>query len=246
MNRLVLLFFLLLLASWRQAKAPEVVTVYDTMFELLHGRVKLLTEYSYPKYRDIDSVVTIFDKKGDAIERKTLGGCSCTITMFYKYDKQGKKVAINIKQDGEERILKTVYKFDRNNRLAEEITPTKLLDVIDSTLVKYDAAGNTIQKDHYRGTEHGQLRFRYNDKNLLIETDRFDHDVIVNNNPKPDTLDKAKIPNSRMVYQYKSFDAMGNWLKRLAIDHQNPAVYFGDKPTDSVITTVEVRKISYY
>ncbi len=246
MNRLILLFSLLLLAGCRQAQTPEVVTVYDTMYEILHGRVKQLTEYSYPKTGNADTIITRFNKKGEAVERKTLGNCSCTITMFYKYDKKGKKAAINIKQDGEERILNTLYKFNQNNRITVEITPTKMEDVVDSTLAKYDAEGNTIQIDRYRrGTDHYQWRFHYNDKHLLAEVSRFDN-VNVDNNPAPDTLDKAKIPNSKIVYQYETFDAKGNWLKRLAVDHQNPTFYVGAKPTNSVTTTIEVRKISYY
>jgi hypothetical protein len=251
-KRLILIATSLFTLSCHQAPKPEITTSFDTEFEILHGRVKQLSEaYKDNEYGKPETHVTDFDIHGNAIETTSRGDCNCLVKYEYQYDKTGKKNAVIVRNN--ERLFPFKYKYDASGRIAQFSVDTKELQDDPASnmpkqekgFYKYDTAGDMVRRDGYLDTLHQSMgKYRYNSQHVLIQADEF-YQVRMNNKG-PDLLNKRQQPDEKIIYQYEVFDAKGNWLKRMVVKHINPNTYFGPKPKESVETDIEVRKITYY
>lgn len=237
--------------SCQKPLKPKITTNYEVGFEILNGKVKQLSE-TYKYYNKPTTSIVDFDVHGNAVQKKSGGGCDCLIKYAYRYNKKGKKTEIVTYNNLREYFYVPEYKYDTTGRVAESDADTKELRDIppwnipkqDKEFYKYDEAGDMVQCDGYLDTLHRYMnKYHYNARHILIETDHFSQFRL--NDKTPDLLHKRQVPQ-KIIYLYKAFDAKGNWLKRVAVEHNNPSAYFGPKPKESVETNTEIRKITYY
>jgi YD repeat-containing protein len=219
----------LTLLSCHKAPKPEIITTYDTQFEILNGKVKQLTETYKTPSNDLQTDITIFDKIGNATQARQVRGSrrNYTVKYSYKYDKNGKKAEITL-NDGEGQVT---YKCDKNGRAAEVHIEAKEFYIANIRLCKYDSTGNMIEMESCRDKEHlFSTKYLYNGQHLLMEQDK---------------LDTGKRVVLRVVYSYKAFDGKHNWLKRI----NNVGYYFGEIGGNNqpvVRKDTITRKITYY
>jgi hypothetical protein len=251
-KRSILIAVALLALSCQKPQKPKITTNYEVGFEILNGKVKQLSE-TYKYYNEPTTSIIDFDVHGNAVQKKSKGGCDCLIKYEYRHDKNGKKTEIITHNSLREYFYLPVYKYDTAGRIVESDADTKeLIDAPpwntpkqDKNFYKYDTAGDMVQCDGYLDTLHKYVdKYRYDARHILIETDHFFQVRL--NDRGPDLLNKRRDPDEKIFYLYKTFDAKGNWLKRVAVEHYSPSFYFGPKPKESVKTNIEVRKITYY
>jgi hypothetical protein len=114
----------------------------------------------------------------------------------------------------------------------------------DKDFYRYNMAGDIVAEDRYLDMKRLALtRYRYDRKHLLSVEDFFylgagDERII---------LDKRSVSDIRTIYQYQTFDAKGNWLKRVAVRHLAPVGYIAGHPSnESIERDTVTRKITYY
>jgi len=246
----------LILLSCHKAPKPEIMTIYYYHFDILHGRVKQLTEtYKTGSYSRPDTSTTDFDVYGNSLQTKTRGDCECLVKYEYRYDKGRKKTELIGKSSV--RLFPNVYKFDTSGRVVGLNVYTKMLkknsdeQMQEKFLFTYDATGNRIEEDYYLEPDNQyRKKFKYDNRHILTEEDYYSY---LN---APDTLDKKRLPYVKTIYHYTSFDSKGNWLKRIAeeVSHNFPVVTSKDPVTGKSTTyslgprgkDTVTRKIVYY
>ncbi|HTD39209.1 MAG TPA: hypothetical protein VK671_01225 [Mucilaginibacter sp.] len=210
------------------------VTIYDTHFEILNGEVKQLNEI-YNNFNKIETHITSFDKRGNAIQMREIGGyCGNCLTNFtYKYDGAGKKAAVIMAAGGRQQS----YQCDTNGRVAEEGFNTKDYDFDKNDwakrreVFKYNKEGYLIESASYQDTTRfSWTTYKYNRQHLLIETDEFNG--------------IGNILLIRVTYNYLALDAIDNWLRRIVtIEHELKE----DGHMRQIVTKdTEIRKVIYY
>ncbi|MFB9843484.1 hypothetical protein [Mucilaginibacter ginsenosidivorans] len=193
---------------------------------------QLQETYRESKENGLETDITDFDIRGNPTQSKKTGGCGCSAKYEYRYDKNGKKLELAIKND--QRLFPFTYKYDTSGRIVQETVDTKMLKLNsdnevmqDKFFYKYDASGNRIQEDYYFEQEHRyRILYRYNGNHLLIGEEYFYGD--------------DKKPTTQTSYHYTAFDAKGNWLRRVG-DVKD----FGP-PRQEIPEPVVIRKITYY
>ncbi|MBV8389391.1 MAG: hypothetical protein JO080_06295 [Mucilaginibacter sp.] len=157
---------------------------------------------------------TLFDRMGDPI-RTTMGGKGYSVLGYIirydtKYDSSKRRVQTTVYTE-----TKTIYSFDNDDSVIkrEEPGPTQPLS---STLYSYNSVGeiSSYKEYDYYNVLRSTATFEYDLNGFL------DHRSYNGNYPS-------------ITYKYLSFDAVGNWTKRIKISNRGG------------IDTV-TRKITYY
>lgn len=235
LGRLILVAATFLSISCYKPHRPEDTTIYDTHFEILHGKVKQLTEISKVLNGTVGTQtdVTDFDERGNAIRTKKIGpACgACEVNFNYKYSNSGRKTEITM-TGGESHI----YTCDKNGRISkEDLSALAALSESDdksakihANFYKYDANGNVIQRESYAETYYLSKYLYKGSSQLLVEEDVFPGGKLL--------LDKT-------TYTYDIFDKHGNWLQRIAVESNYFNVIDG-KP--DIRRDTLIRRITYY
>jgi len=218
-NLIPIIFVVLILLSCHKAPKPEIMTTYYYHFDILHGRVKQLTEtYKTGSYSQPDTSTTDFDVNGNSMQTKTKGDCECLVKYEYRYNKNGKKVGLIAKSDV--RLFPNVYKFDTAGRVVELSAYTKMLEknsdeqMQQKFFFKYNVIGDRVEEYYYLEPEDQyRKKYKYDNRHLLIEEDYYSYTSHTN---APETINKKTVPYVKTIYHYTSFDSKGNWLKRIA------------------------------
>lgn len=239
LNKPVLILLSLLAISCAKKPKQEITTRFDTNFETLKDKVKQLSEISRDWKDRPDTLTTDFDVYGNATQARRRNDCNCLGKYKYRYDKNGKKTEVILKNDA--RLFPYKYTYDTNDHIVELTVGTKeqrdyppFSDKVDKGFYKYDPAGDMIEDDEYKsdGEYCYLIKYKYNDKHLLLERDFFEG--------------AERYLETKAGYKYLSFDKKGNWIKRIITKHDNPSFYIGPKPKGSIKIDTEVRKIIYY
>ncbi|HTK21705.1 MAG TPA: hypothetical protein VL442_19445 [Mucilaginibacter sp.] len=225
MNKRTLLLFIPLLLSFQKDNLSKTVMFYDDHLETLNGKVKQLiiqnldlrgTPFLMNHYDTI-----YFNRKEEEIEERSgwSDGLHSTIKFDFKYTKEGKELEF-LARLGNGR---TIHKYDKiGHRIGSYYYDTD--GIYQKILYRYDTLGNINQTEAYNKSNilQHKVTYRYDDKRLLMEEDYF--------------ALNAKTYTSNVLYEYKSFDENGNWIKALKKVVQ--------KYTLSIDTIT--RKITYY
>jgi hypothetical protein len=213
-------------------KRPN-ITIYDTSFEILNGKVKQLTD-TYKNFNGIETHITSFDKQGNATQMQKIGGyCDrCTLTFSYKYDKNGKKTEVIMAA----RERQQPYKCYTNGRIVEERFNTKDYDFDKNDWAKrkevfrYDDKDDMIELKSYDDSVHfSKTTYKHNESHFLTETNEFSENgtLVI-----------------KVIYDYPLVDQHGNWVKEIIKIEHRLVENAHEKRTITKDTII--RKISYY
>lgn len=221
----------IVILSCHKEYKPEIITAFDTNFEIMHGKVKQLQKFYREEKGDPGETETNdFDIHGNLVQTRRAGISNAVIKYEYVYGPDGKKTAV-MTTVAEEQVP-VIYKYDTNGRVVLEVWNARVLDPAqygakDNAIFKYDAAGNRIEERYSSGDDSYKIQYKYDDKHLLIAEEYFDG---------PD-----KKPVNKTTYHYTAFDAKGNWLRRVGqVEDYGPVV------RQEIHQPIVVRKISYY
>lgn len=226
---------LLLLSMWLLLSCNQKnITIYDTNFEILHGRVRTLTEI-FKNHDGIETHTTYFDKNGNAIKMLEIGGtCNkCELSFSYKYGRgERKKEVIMTGRYGQQ-----PYACDSNGRIAEEKFDTKDYDfdkkdfAKKKEVFKYDARGYLKESASYDSTTRTYFTtHQYDSRGLLTKTNEFSGTM--------------KKPYITVEYRYLILDKQGNWLKCATVLKYH--ILVESKMQETVSRDTQTRKITYY
>lgn len=223
----------------------------DAEDEGLKGKVKTVTEENLewryrnlPKRRQTESE-TLYNEQGNKIKKTTFGN-----NIPYDIDVYGYLDNMRVSRNGfvsipESGVIQASvvgpppdaappkpadaryaaryeYKYE-NGVLKEEIVYSNNGDL--NSRVVHNRNGNKTENVYYDSDGKVSLRYTYtlDDKGNVIEEQGYDED--------------AKKIQYRYAYKYETFDAQGNWTKRVASEWKNRAF---------VPNSIEYRTITYY
>ena len=205
LGRTILMVAILFLSSCQQPKT-RAITIFETGYEILNGKVRELTEItSYNSKREI--ALTSFDQSGNAIKtwKTSIWKEPYTLQYKYLYNKRGKRAEVIMSAGDSEQP----YKCDTNGHIAEERFNIKDYDFDKEDFAKrkevfkYDSRGDLSECDSYFDTNRFTITtYKYNSRHFRIETDEFG---------------ETKILQIKVLYNYPIVDKNDNWLKRTAI-----------------------------
>ncbi|NHA05681.1 hypothetical protein G7092_17855 [Mucilaginibacter sp. HC2] len=171
---------------------------------ILYGKVARVIQIEYMSKKPSDTMVmdtALYDRNGILLERRTGARLGKEIVHY---------------------IYKYTTKFDDNGHKVE----TVFYSQGDKGVLKYDLSGNMIEFDNFlsNGNLSYKYLYKYNDRNNRTEYSIYDKKDSLNAQwlyryNKNDNLieeykDKGLKYESKILYQYQSFDEIGNWTRR--------------------------------
>lgn len=196
-------------------------------FEVLNGRVKQLITSGFDTmgtpFLMLYTDTIIFDRDGDEKEIRSYKHDIYKSTKILNGIPKGKayKVEEPFSNGG-----KSVSSYDADRKIKERSAYNND-GLFERCVYFYDELSRVIEIKTFdkSGVLHHKMIFKYDDNGLLAEEDHY---------PK-----SSGEYDSRIFYQYDSFDKNHNWLKQTKVTK-----HFGD--TTSFRSDTVTRKISYY